>query len=595
MHLTTAIALAALLAVPAAAQYASVTDYLPADCPTDGSVDLTEPVQAALAAEAALFFPGSNSPDSPRLYAVRAGVLETQPGARIAFGPNARLLRLPSEGAVISLTDGTHLSGAVVDGNKYNHWPEFQELGKSDAGIRIANYCTVEDCVVFNNPGIAFFSYGSFNKISRCLAENVGYLDVKFGAMNYAGARDAWSGDGFYFRGTGNVIRECEAYDAQRWAFTSPHSGARQNTYVDCRGGDINFRTYGFIDIEGAEGNNRLIRCISPNSHIAIPGSPQTEVIQCMASRISFYDHQNPDSVEMYGGQRGIAPRVDGCITTEGGIVMGGWSSQRNRLVPGAVAPIVTNNRMYKSHSGPSDGYSDWSFSVASTDGSGVVSGNILFEFDDGYTKGPGMNLENVKGSDNQVIYGQWTLELPKLKMRYGHYKEEQIDARKLEFARELLAEKSEELGLTGAIASVDWLPMSAQFIKDPGNAGEEAGWQRAVPQSDELMTMPIGVGWNSQLGRYSKVGWYYLPLELPEVPAGSELYLYISGVDYIAKAFLDGELIGRHEGWDTPALMVIPEVVRKDERQLLAVKVMPGALGGLYGPMALVVAREGA
>ncbi|GEM_PF-6308668 len=97
MHFPTAIALAALLAVPAAAQYASVTDYLPAGCPTDGSVDITEPVQAALAAEAALFFPGSNSSDSPRLYAVRAGVLETQPGARIVFGPNARLLRLPSE------------------------------------------------------------------------------------------------------------------------------------------------------------------------------------------------------------------------------------------------------------------------------------------------------------------------------------------------------------------------------------------------------------------------------------------------------------------------------------------------------------------
>ena len=227
MHFPTAIALAALLAIPAAAQYTSVTDYLPADCPTDARVLLTDPVQAALAAETALLFHGRNSPDSLRLYAVRAGVLDTQPAARIVFGPNARLLRLPSEGAVIGLTDGTHLSGAVVDGNKYNHWPEFQELGKSDAGIRIANYCTVEDCAVFNNPGIAFFSYGSFNKISRCLAENVGYLDVKFGAMNYAGARDAWSGDGFYFRGTGNVIRECEAYDAQRWAFTSPHSGAR--------------------------------------------------------------------------------------------------------------------------------------------------------------------------------------------------------------------------------------------------------------------------------------------------------------------------------------------------------------------------------
>lgn len=588
-------ALLTLLAVPGAAQFVSIDGYLPADCPTDGSVDLTDAIQSALAAESALLFPGSNDPQNPRIYATRPG-LETQPNARIVFGPNARLLRLPGEGAVISLGEGAHLTGAVIDGNKYNHWPEFQDLGKNDPGIRFSNHCVIEDCVVFNNPGIAFFSYGSYNKLYRCLAENVGYIDLKFGAMNYAGARDRWSGDGFYLRGTGNLVRDCEAYDAQRWAFCSSHSGARQNTYVDCRGGDINFRTYGFIDIEGAEGNNRLIRCISPNSHIAIPGTPQTEVIQCMASRISFYDHQNPDSVEMYGGQRGIAPRIDGCITTEGGIVIGGWSSQRGKLVPGAVAPIVTNNRMYKMHSGPSDGYSDWSFSVHSTDGSGVVSGNILFEFDDGYTKGPGMNLENIEGFDNHVVYGQWQLDLPKLRMRYGSYNEEQVNARKLEYARELLAEKAEELGLTGEVVSLQWLPLTARFVKDPRDTGEGAGWQRAVPEGvEDLIEMPVGTHWDFTIGRYHDVGWYYMPLELPDVPAGRGLYIYISGIDSEAKLFVDGELLGRHEGWDRPSLLAIPTGLRRPGRQLLAVKVFtPAGMGGIYGPMALVVVREG-
>jgi hypothetical protein len=588
-----AIVMTACCALAQPTGFTSIEEYLPAEWATDGTVDLREQIQQALSERAMVFFPGSNDPEDPRIYPVTCG-LEVRENARVSFGANARLLRLPSEGSVISLADGAHLSGAVIDGNKYAHFPRFEDLGKSDAGVRIANHCVIEDVAVFNNPGIAFFSYGSYNKLYRCLAENVGYIDVKFGAMNYAGARDAWSGDGFYFRGTGNLIRDCEAYDAQRWAFCSSHSGAKQNTYVDCRGGDINFRTYGFIDIEGADANNRLIRCISPNSHIALPGAPQTEVIQCMASRISFYDHQNPDSVEMYGGQKGVAPLIDGCITTEGGIVIGGWSSQRNKLVPGAVAPIITNNRMYKSHSGPSDGYSDWSFSVHSTDGSGVVSGNILFEYDDGYTKGPGMNLGNVEGSNNHVVYGQWKLDLPKPRMRYGYLQQEQIDARKLDYARELLADRSEELGLEGEVTALEWLPMSAQFVRDPGDTGEDAGWAGALPEGQEAMTMPVGIHWNSVLGRYTKVGWYYMPLELPQTPAGSRLYFYISGIDYAAKLFVDGRLIGRHEGWDTPSLIEIPEDVRTGEPQLLAVKVMPGALGGIYAPMALVVTAGG-
>jgi hypothetical protein len=575
------------------AGWVDVRDYLPETWATDGSVDLREDIQEALDAHSMVSFPGSDDPENPLVYPVTCELVVAE-GASVKFAPNSRLLRLPSEGAVISLESGARLSGAVIDGNKYSHWPEFQELGKSDAGVKLQHHCVVEDCVVFNNPGIAFFSYGSYNKVYRCLAENVGYIDVKFGAMHYQGSRDKWSGDGFYFRGTGNLIKDCEAYDAFRWAFCSSHSGARQNTYVDCRGGDVNFDTYGFIDIEGAEGNNRLIRCISPNSHIAVPGSPNTEVIQCMASRISFYDHQNPDSVEMYGGAEGHAPRIDGCITTEGGIVVGGWSSRRDRLVPGAVAPTVTNNRMYKSHSGPSDGYSDWSFSVHSIDGSGVVSGNILFEFDDGYTRGPGMNLENVEGTDNHVVYGQWEIELPRPSLRYGYVDREHVEARKFEQAREMLAEQAQQMGLTGEIVSVDWLPLTAQFIKDPQNTGEEAGWHSAVPaEAEGLMEIPVGAHWDFTIGRYHDVGWYYLPVEMPRIARDQQLYLYLSGVDMEAKVFIDGKVAGKHVGWDTPSLIPIPEDLRPADDGLLALKVWtPGGLGGVYGPVGLVVAE---
>jgi hypothetical protein len=581
--------------VPAqdAGDWVNVREYLPDTWATDGSEDLREDIQEAFDENAMVFFPGSDDPENPLVYPVTCG-LEVRENSRVRFGANAWLLRLPSEGSVITLNDGAHLSGAVIDGNKYNHWPGFQELGKNDPGIKLLHGCVVEDCVVFNNPGIAFFSYGSYNKVYRCLAENVGYIDVKFGSMNYQGSRDRWSGDGYYFRGTGNLIRDCESYDAMRWGYVSSHSGARQNTYVDCRGADVNFNTYGFIDIEGAEGNNRLIRCISPNSHIAIPGSPNTEVIQCMASRISFYDHQNPESVEMYGGQKGIAPVIDGCITTEGGIVIGGWSSRRDALVPGALSPIITNNRMYKSHSGPSDQYSDWSFSVHSVDGSGVVSGNILFEFDDGYTKGPGMNLENIEGSDNHVVYGQhWQLDLPKPRLRYGYVEEEQVEARKYEYAREVLMAGREELGLEGEIVSVEWLPDTAQFATDRPNEGEAAGWQTAPPTGADLIEMPVGSHWDYTIGRYHGVGWYYLPVRMPDLTEGQDLYLYVSGIDSEARFFIDGEPAGKHVGWDTPSLIEVPENLREKDEGLLAVKVWtPAGMGGIYGPLGLVVAE---
>ncbi|MFW6438016.1 MAG: hypothetical protein ACOCZ7_03285, partial [Armatimonadota bacterium] len=152
--------------------WTNVKDYLPDTWAADGSQDLREAIQQAFDENSMVYFPGSDDPENPLVYPVTCG-LETRENARVQFGANAWLLRIPSEGSVIALSNGAHLSGAVIDGNKYNHWPEFEDLGKNDPGVRIANNCVVEDCVVFNNPGIAFFSYGSYNKLYRCLAENV--------------------------------------------------------------------------------------------------------------------------------------------------------------------------------------------------------------------------------------------------------------------------------------------------------------------------------------------------------------------------------------------------------------------------------------
>lgn len=572
--------------------WVNVQKYFPENWQADAQLDLQEYIQKAVDENAQVYFPGSNDAEKPLLYHVTTG-LKIPAHHQVKFAPNHRLVRLPSKGHMVTLENHARLSGAIIDGNKYAHWPEFQDLGKSDSGVRLSSYTIVEDTKIYNTPGIGFYSYGNYNKVYRCRVENAGYIDVKFGDMFYQGSRDKWSGDGFYFRGTGNLIKDCEAYDTQRWDFCSSHSGAKQNTYVDCRGGDIKFKSYGFIDLEGADANNRLIRCISPNSNIAIPAAHRTEVIQSMATYISAYDHENPDTVEMYGGKTQGA-LLDGNITTNGGIVFGGWSSRRNKNVPGGASPIIVNNRMYKMHAGPTGGYSDWSFSVDAVDKHGIIANNMLFEFDDGFTKGPGMELQGVEGVNNQVVYGQWDMDLPKLSLQWGTYDDDLIKERKLSFVEEAMREYVAENFQNKKIGAIDWLPLTGQFIQDPEDKGENNHWSEGIPKDQKITKLPLTESWTFTFDNYYQPGWYYINFKLPkDLKDKTNLYLYAGGIDTMGDLYLNGKKIGHHETWNKPSLHPIKSDELKDGEQLLTVKVWkpPHATGlaGIYAPLALI------
>ena len=525
-HPNVPLALAVIFVTAAAATagaappgFVNVRKHLPATWATDGSVDLREPIRKVLNAHAMVFFPGSDDPARPLIYPFSAQVV-VRNRCEIRFGANAWVKRLPSSGRLIRLHNGARMSGGVIDGNKYAHWPKFKNLGKTDAAVETFSNCVVEDVTVFNSPGIAFFSYGSYNKIYRCRAENIGYIDVKFGADFYQGKWDNFSGDGFYFRGTGNLIKDCEAYDCFRWDYCSSHSGARQNTYVDCKGGDVNWGTYGFIDIEGADENNRLIRCTSPNSPLVASGSPRLDILQCMASLIFV--------------RGGDAPRIDGCITTRDGISVGGWDPGAKKNTPGPAAPMVTNNRMYRMGSGRSGGFGAYfrrSFAVHSADGSGVVAGNILFEYDDGKKRGPGMKLDNIKGRDNRVVYGRWDLKLAKPSLRYGYVDRKVLERRRRGKAMERLKRNKQSLGIAGRIDSVRWLDAVVPFAKDDKDQGQSAGWASAVPRGKaKIFDMRISSHWSRQHGgsgfrRFRGPGWYYFTFDWPALTDGRAAY----------------------------------------------------------------------
>ena len=410
----------------------SITEYLPKDCPTDGSIDLTEHVKLAFSECSALYFPGSNDPENPRVYSLRAQIV-TRPGTVLEFGPNSLVRRLPSKGSLFRLGPNSSISGCVIDGNKYAHWPEFKDVGdegpgvagtKMYFGIRTASDCVVTDCFVYNSPGGGFCTRESSSKFIRCRSENVGFIDVKFGVEHYSPDRDKWSGDGFAIAGPQNIVRDCVSFDSFRWDFNSSHASVRGTTYIDCRGGDINWRSYGFVDFEESGANNRLIRCYSPNSSIAI-SSRYTQIIDCVASGISCHDSD--------------FLTIRGCIITSDGVAVG-WTRRDGEIRRGSKSPLITGNRIFMGR--PTGTVAAEPLHVVSEDGKGIIEGNIIYAYEgeQGRTSKP-ISVERVEvGADeNQVIYGEWKAGemFVQPRMIRGSVDWDHIARRKAEYSKE--------------------------------------------------------------------------------------------------------------------------------------------------------------
>lgn len=572
----TALALLALvsLVLPAATQtdqFTSIERYLPEGCPIDGSVDLTEPLQRAFAECDALYFPGSADPASPRVYASRTGLV-ARANARIVFGPNTLLRRLPSEKSMIRLERGASISGCVLDGNKYGHWPQFQELGKSDYGIQTTAENVVTDCFVYNNPGIAFGGYCRECVFERCRAENVGYIDVKFGADYYQGAWDAWSGDGFYLRGPGNIVRDCVAYDCFRWDLCASHSGARGNTFVDCRGGDINFRTYGFVDIEGAEADNRLIRCISPNSHMSI-SSPYTQLIDCVMS--GMWGH-HADYLTMRG-----------CTITAWGLSLGRPEAEGKEY--GGASPIITGNRIFMTQ--VAGRAAPAALHVRSEDGAGIVESNIVYGLEAEGERSVPFNFEGLEAGANQVLYGQWDPRSAYVQPRLlrGSVDWEHLAQHKLATFAAELARALPGLGIEGEPTWQHVVIGEVPFAFDAQDAGVGAQWFLPANQP-KTRGVRVGWPWNKQVGEIYQPGWYFIDFEVPAAQAGQPAWLYFGGVDSEAIVWLNGERLGEHDVWNEPFSFDVTGKLVAGANRLVVRSYTESGLAGIYKPIAVVV-----
>src|SRR4029079_1642619 len=74
----------------------------------------------------------------------------------------------------------------------------------------------------------------------------------------------------------------------------------------------------------------------------------------------------------------------------------------------------------------------------------------------------------------------------------------------------------------------------------------------------------------------YHGIAWYWHRFRTAETPAANQrCVLHFGAVDYLADVWLNGVLIGGHEGGETPFTLDVTDALKPDGENLLAVRVL--------------------
>ena len=515
------------------------------------------------------------------VYGSTAG-LKTRPFSVVRFGTNAILRRRPSLDNLLMLGRGTHLIGAVIDGNKIAHWPLFENRKikhyayVAGTAVVMGGENVIKDCFVYDNAGIAFGAwYVSDNKIYRSRAENCGFLEAM--GDEFWGGEHA-SGDGFIFTGTSrnNIVKDCEAYDCARWGFVLTN-GTSDNTFVDCRGGNIHFKCLGFIDVEDDEPAASLVRCRSHNSHITVMGS-QNDLFSCVASHI---DAMNARYV-----------RILACTTTGGSIAVGGTLDDlKANARPSAM---VLFNRVFLSRP-----FAGGGIRVSCADNKSIVANNTVYAYQHGSRRAAGLVLHNVAvNSGNQVAYGKWDKEIAQFEKPY--YLRARVDQqfllkRKREVAELRLGEYLSKIGIKGEPAYRHIIIGESPFAWDLDDVGVKQRWFDASQRPAELKKKFIGRHWNTDHAWGPlPAGWHFVTFDVPADHAGKHVLLHFGAIDGHATVYVNGRHVGAHDGnvdaWDEPFHFDVTNVVRSGNNDL-TLRIAPCMqLGGPFRPISVIV-----
>ncbi len=123
-------------------------------------------------------------------------------------------------------------------------------------------------------------------------------------------------------------------------------------------------------------------------------------------------------------------------------------------------------------------------------------------------------------------------------------------------------------------------------FVLDPFEEGLRQRWfdydARPIPEWDmprdydfspDWSQVPVPASWNvieTELFHYEGAAWYWRDLDI-DVPAdGERCVLRVGAANYLARVFLNGQLLGMHKGGSTPFFVDLTPAVHADRNRLL-------------------------
>ena len=114
------------------------------------------------------------------------------------------------------------------------------------------------------------------------------------------------------------------------------------------------------------------------------------------------------------------------------------------------------------------------------------------------------------------------------------------------------------------------------KFKIDPENEGEKFSWFRGF---DSEFDIAVPGSWNEQLQEeglmnYIGAAWYSRLIFIPEHIVGERIWLWIGSADYYCKAWINGNLLGEHNGGFLPIFFEITDFIKLDSNNELIIKV---------------------
>ena len=112
------------------------------------------------------------------------------------------------------------------------------------------------------------------------------------------------------------------------------------------------------------------------------------------------------------------------------------------------------------------------------------------------------------------------------------------------------------------------------EFKVDSNHIGEKENWYLGLNQSKPIA---VPASWNDQydeLREYMGFAWYEKNTFIPKSWKGQKVYVRFGSANYAAKVWLNGKLLGAHEGGHLPFTFDISDIVNWDASNKIVVQV---------------------